>query len=38
MEIDEKEVMRNREKGSILEKYFKGQEDQFKQVIKLLAT
>ena len=32
-----KNVMRNREKGSILDKYLTGQEEQLKQVIKLMA-
>ena len=34
-EISREEVTRNRENGSILAKYFKGQEDQFKPGIKV---
>ena len=37
MEIVEKYVMRNRKKISILEKYFKGQEDKFKIVTKFIV-
>ena len=37
MEITEKEVKRNREKSYILAKYFKGQEEQFKLVTKLVV-
>ena len=36
-EIPVKEVNRNREKGSALVKYFRGKDDQFKLVIKVMA-
>ena len=37
LEMAKKEVTRNREKGLILEKYFKEQEKQFKLGITLIA-